>query len=308
MTQCIQRTQTEYGIWEQSAWEPQQLELAGRGNAELAVEHCRLRWRPSPELIGEVPADLCIEFDVHRDADGVRRFVPVGGYASFIHHGWLVGLAALHRRRSMTSPEVFSYRAMKFVFDRVRAGREHLHRRFSASRDLYVRPTGRGGDLTASLLPDYVGRTADGGGHSWSIRELTQRGRAQAVAAGIRNPTNGRAIPYGLTLAAEMNPLTGLDSAEARALVFTALFDAGEETVVIDNATIDDVMERLLIAIQEHGDEERAAALRPGFPGETIISSRRWPRRQDSPSCRGKWSRPRCCNSVGEVTSTSPAV
>ena len=61
-------------------------------------------------------------------------------------------------------------------------------------------------------------QTADGGGHSWSIRELTERGRSEAVAAGIPNPTNDRAIPYALTRAAEMNPLAGLSAAEARAV------------------------------------------------------------------------------------------
>jgi len=172
----------------------------------------------------------------------------------FIHNAWVVGLAIQRRRRNLSNHEVFSYRAMKFAFDRGRAGREHLDRRFSAARDLYVRPTGRGGGITASLLPDNVGRTADG--HSWSIRELTERGRAEAIAAGITNPTNDRAIPYALTLAAELNPLFGLDSAAARTLIFMALFDAGEETVAVDDTTIDDVAERLVVALQEHADDQ----------------------------------------------------
>lgn len=255
MTQCSQRTPTEFGIWEQTAWETQQLRPPGRDNTGLTLEHCRLTWRPSPELIHQVPADLRIEFDVYRGSDGVRRFVPVGGFGPFIHHSWLVGLAILGLRHNLSNHQVFSYRAMKFTFDRGRAGREHLDRRFSAARDLYVRRTGRGGDITASLLPDNVGRTADGGGHSWSIRELTERGRTEAVAVGFRNPTNDRAIPYALTLAAEMNPLTGLDAAAARALISTALFDAGEETVPVDDRTIEDVAERLTVALQEHAAE-----------------------------------------------------
>ena len=62
MTQCIQRTQTEFGIWEETAWEPEQLRPPGRASARLAVEHCRLTWRPSPELVGQVLGDLGIEF------------------------------------------------------------------------------------------------------------------------------------------------------------------------------------------------------------------------------------------------------
>lgn len=255
MTQDIYRWQTEFGVWEQTAWEPQQLRPPGRGNARVDVECCRLTWRSSPELIGQVPPDLCIEFGVYRGADGVRRFVPIGGYRPFIHNSWLVGLAILRRRRNLSNHEVLSYRAMKFAFDRGRAGREHLDRRFSAARDLYVRRTGRGGDITASLLPDYVGSTADGGGNSWSIRELTERGRAEAIAAGIINPTNDQAIPYALTQAAEMNPLIGLNSTDARALIFMALFDAGEETVAVDDTTIDDVAERLTVALQEHAND-----------------------------------------------------
>lgn len=274
MTQCNQQTPTEYGIWEQTAWEPHRLRPSGRNGASLDVEHCHLTWRASPELAGEVPADLCIQFDVYRGTDGVRRFVPVGGYGLFIHQAWSAGLAVLVRHRNLSNHDKFSYRALKFAFNRGRAGREHLDRRFSAARDLYVRKTGRGGDITASLLPDYVGRTADGGGHSWSIRELTARGREEAVAAGYCRPTNDRAIPYALTLAAEMNPLIGLDPEQTRRLLFSALFDAGEETVAVDDTTVDDVTERLIVALQEHADDhgDRFAAWYSGRNNNLVKS------------------------------------
>lgn len=255
MSQCIDRVQTRYGIWEQTDWEPVERRLADRGDTTIAVECCCLSWRPSPMLANDVPANRPIEFEVNRGVDGLRRLVPVHGYAPFIQDAWAAGVAILRHTRDLTKEELFSYRAMKLIFDRARAGREHLGRRFAASRDLYVRKTGRGGGITASLLPDYVGRTSEGAGHAWSIRELTERGRAEAVAAGICNPTSDRAIPYGLMRAAQMNPLMHLSQAEARGLICTALFDGSDESAGIDEATIDDVAERLLIACEEHGND-----------------------------------------------------
>ncbi|MBL9094384.1 MAG: hypothetical protein JNL96_24395 [Planctomycetaceae bacterium] len=254
MSQTTESRHTTYGIWHESA--PVQVTLTQRGRSGgVVVEQSRLTWRPSPAIADDVPADLSITLDINRGADGLRRFVPVGGYGQFIQNAWLAGFAVFRHARDLPREARSSYRFMKFVFDRVRAGREHLHRRFAASRDLYVRVGGRGGEITASLLPDYVGLTADGSGHSWSIRELTQRGRAAAIEAGYQNPTNDRAIPYGLMLAAELNPSPPLERAEARSRVFTALFDAGDGCTAVDDATIDDVTQRLSIAIEEHGED-----------------------------------------------------
>lgn len=255
MTSPAQITNATYGIWEQSAWESITLPVPGRGDASLTVERCRLTWRPSPAIAAALPADLRIEFEVDRGADGNRRFVPVGGFGPYIQNAWLAGLGILRCIRNLSAEEAFSHRALKLVFDRVRAGREHLTRSFSASRDLYVRPKGRGGNIEASLLPETVGRTADGKGHSWSIRELTERGRAAAQDDGIVNPTGDVAIRYGLTLAAQRNPLADVEEAGARSLIIQALFDDGELHTAVTDATVDDVTERLLVALEEHGED-----------------------------------------------------
>ncbi|MBL9083045.1 MAG: hypothetical protein JNK76_14620 [Planctomycetales bacterium] len=254
MSQLVERRETTYGIWEETSPVAATLSPQGRGDA-VAVEQSRLTWRPSPAIAADVPVDFCIEFDVCGGPDGVRRFVPVDGYGPFTQKAWLAGLAIYRHARTLSNEQVFSYRMMKLIFDRVRSGREHLDRKFASSRDLFVRPTGRGGGITASLLPDYVGLTSDGAGHSWSIRELTRHGRDAAVEAGYENPTNDRAIAYGLMQAAEMNPSPPLDRTAAQMRVLTALFDAGEDSTAVEDAVIDDVVERLCMAVEEHGDD-----------------------------------------------------
>lgn len=251
MATCNQVKRTQFGLWEVTT--PTSTEITSAlYSRSVPVELSRLIWRPSPELAGGFPQEQAIEFDVYRDRSGMRRIVPMGGHAPYIQWAWLAGLAMLYQDRRLSWAEVTDYQQQRFVFNRVRAGREHLDRRFAASRDLYVRLTGRGAGIEASLLPEYVGRTSDGAGHRWSIGTLTQRGRTAAMDAGIANPISDVAIRYGLLLAAEMNPLYGLTTKQIKSLVFTALFDGGEAPLQVSPAILADVAARLRAAIDEH--------------------------------------------------------
>jgi len=257
MTATAVTTRTRFGTLEQRPLTAAELSPGMRRLADLDPH--LLIWRPTPELARDLPRDLSIALEVVRDIDGNRRFVPRDGHGPFVQYGWLAGMEMLRREANEMSEDFrFTHRTMKLIFDRVRTGREHLGRRFSASRDLYVRFSGRGGGIGASLLPEYVGRTADGGGHSWSIRELTERGRQAAIADGVRNPTSDMAIAAGLTLAAGMNPLWEIDPQRIKGLLFSALFDVGEAPTQVTEAEVDDVTERLLVCFEEHGDQEWA--------------------------------------------------
>lgn len=255
MTATAVTMQTRFATLEQRPLTGEELSPGLRRFADH--EPHLLLWRPTTELAGDLPHDFNIALEVIRDFDGLRRFVPRDGHGPFVQYGWLAGLEILRREAHEMSAEFrFSYRTMKLIFDRVRTGREHLGRRFRASRDLYVRFAGRGGGVGASLLPEYVGRTADGGGERWSIRELTERGRQAAIAAGVRNPTSDMAIAAGLTVAAELNPLWESDPQRIKGLVFSALFDGGERPTPVTSEEVDDVTERLLVCFEEHGEQE----------------------------------------------------
>lgn len=78
------------------------------------------------------------------------------------------------------------------------------------------------------------------------------------MAHGVGNPTSDEAIAAGLTLAAEMNPLWESDPERVRGLVYSALFDAGERPTSVTTAEVDDVIERLLVCFEEHGEQEWA--------------------------------------------------
>lgn len=218
---------------------------------QLLRDPYELTWRPSPALAPNLPSDLAVTFHVVRGFDGLRRVLPID-FQGLLDDGWLAGLEIMRLSESMSDGHVFSYRVMRFLFQRIRAGREHLGRKFNASRDLYVREKGRGGEIRESLLPEYVGRTINGGGHVWSVHELTQAGRRAARQEGISRPNNRQAVVYGLTAAAELNPLLNRTSDEVRRLVFAALLDPEATAMPVSEAQIEDVSTRLCIAFEEH--------------------------------------------------------
>jgi hypothetical protein len=247
----IPAPETRFGTFRARTFDQGELPAWLSANPQLLRDPYELTWRPSPALAANLPSDLAITFHVLRGPDGLRRVLPLDFQALF-DNGWLAGLEILRLSQSMSGEQVFSYRVMRFLFQRIRAGREHLGRKFDAARDLYVREKGRGGRIRESLLPEYVGRAADGGGHVWSIHELTQQGRRAARQDGIARPNNRQAIVYGLTLAAELNPLLNPSFEDIRRLVFAALLDPEATATPVSDAEIEDVSSRLCVAFEEH--------------------------------------------------------
>src|SRR5262245_8526023 len=106
---------TQYGEWSDTAWEPAELRPPGREHIQLRLERSRLTWRPSAEIASEAPAELMIEFDVYRDSEGRRRWIPVGGGEAFLSQAWAAGLAILSHHRRFNGFARFSYRTMKLL-------------------------------------------------------------------------------------------------------------------------------------------------------------------------------------------------
>lgn len=243
--------QTRYGVFRTRPFQDAELPEWLRAAPDLLGDPYELTWRPSPLLAENLPADLTVTFYVFRGPDGLRRVVPKD-FQALLDYGWLAGLEILRSSKSMTGEHIFSYRLMRFLFQRIRSGREHLGRSFNAARDLYVRTAGRGDRIRESLLPEYVGRTTDGGGYSWSIHELTQQGRQAARREGVARPNHQQAVSYGLTVAAELNPLLNRTPEEIRRLVLAALLDPEATATPITEAEVEDVTERFCVAFEEH--------------------------------------------------------
>ncbi len=256
MTITAYTVTNRYGVLRAEPLDVHELSLPLRSRADLFTDPHLLVWRPAPTIAEELEPNFSIAFEVVTDRAGCRRIVPRDGYGVYFRYAWMAGLEIMRREIGNVSGEYrSSYCKMGLLLERLRNGREHFGRAFRASRDLYVRFSGRGGEIGASLLPDYVGRTADQRGRPWSIRQLTERGRQAAVADGVIDPTNDVAIPYGLTLAAELNPLFEANREKIRSLVFAALLDVGSVHVTATNEIVDDVAERVSAALHEHRDD-----------------------------------------------------
>lgn len=248
---AISTHETRYGRFGARAFDHGELPAWLNAAPQLLQDPYELTWRPSPALAANLPPNLAVTFYVVRGPDGLRRVIP-SDFQSLLDYGWLAGLEILRNYRSMSNDLVFSYRMMRFLFQRIRSGREHLDRSFNAARDLYVRTTGRGGRIGESLLPEYVGRTVAGGGHDWTIHELTKRGRQAARRDGVARPNRKHAIVYGLTVAAELNPLLNQTPEEVRRLVFASLLDPEATATPVSDAVVANVTERLCVAFEEH--------------------------------------------------------
>jgi hypothetical protein len=190
----------------------------------LTVETRRYRWVPPLDIETETPPGLTIEFKVFAAADGRRRFVPTSGGEELVEQAFVAGLALRIRDGKLDREHRQSYRIMKLIYSRVRKMQEHRDREFRHSRDLFVRPSGRGGGIDKSILPKDLGLNEKGEGRRWSVSQLTREGRERARIDGIEPTTSDVAIQYGLLAAAERNPFFPAEK-EIPSLVQMALFD-----------------------------------------------------------------------------------
>ena len=213
----------------------------------------RFTWRPSRRIRGNLPSGFEIAMRAHVTNSGFRAFSSEMKWGAFQSFAWLAGLAILQRHCSMSNETVDTYRTMHFLLERGSKLQSHLKRKFSSRLDLIVRRRGRGGEICRDVLPDDLGKTANGKGRKWSVDRLVDEGRERAKEAGVTRCTTGEAISYGLLAAAELNPLK-LNAKDTVLLVRTALFDYDAITR-LPRGLLANVFERLKVGMEQHQND-----------------------------------------------------
>jgi hypothetical protein len=208
-------------------------------------------WTPPADLAAALPAGFVLRLRCLTSPDGLRRFYPLTSFDGLVGHCFLGGLALLPRLGEVTPERLHSYRAMWFLFQRVRGTREHLGNDFAHAGSLELPRSARGVVLEPTILPESVGPNREGQGEAWGIPKLLQEGGEEAREKGIARPTAADQVLHGLARAARRNPLyIGAD--EVPALIRMALYDTVEGTQPVPDATRNAVLERLLEALEGH--------------------------------------------------------
>lgn len=236
--------------------------VPGDKTREFAVERAVGHWHPPARLAAFLPPQFSLPLECYTGSDGLRRVVPACNFEALIDWGAVGGLAVMHGLHGFDKHADDSYKAMHLIHQYVRGRsyqgtrgmREHLNRNFNYSRDLFVRRSGRSADSSRDVLPDDVGLSAEGHGKKWSVTALTKIGREAAREAGYVNPVSEQAISFGLYEAARRNPLE-VPAEQVPTLVRLALFDVDDHSV--SSELLEQVKERLVVALQEHLGDSR---------------------------------------------------
>lgn len=216
----------------------------------------RCTWSPSSRIINDVGAIEPIAFDCLSRGGGPRTFMAHGEFDAWIQRASVGGHAILRQLRPATGEQHFSYRVMRLLYQLAPRLRENLDRQFRRVIDLNVpRPARSVGEK--DILPDSIGLAAEGDGHRWSIRHLKNEGRAAADDAGVSNPSDDQIIQFGLLAAARRQPIDvdQLSPGEASGLIRMAIFDYGPSAKSVEDGLTDEVISRLLEAIEKHKDD-----------------------------------------------------
>jgi hypothetical protein len=207
-------------------------------------------WRPSPELLHQLPEGYSFAMRCVVGPDGLRRFYP-GSFEGQIATAFQGGLAILSLMGNLSPEQRYSYRAMYLLFERLRKTREHLGNALLNATSLRVSRVGRDVAEERSILPESVGQDSHGQGRSWSVDQLVREGREAAVAAGIQRPGEEDCVRYGLVAAARRNPLY-LRPQEVLPLVRMALYESVPVDEPLGQELLGLVLERTLAAVQGH--------------------------------------------------------
>jgi len=229
----------------------------GTGTSAV-VDRSLYTWEPDHELAADLPSGFRMAMECLTTSDGTRRFVPAAEAKAFLLEASVGGLAILNRTRCLSDQQRFSYHAMRLIFQHAPRLREHLSRSFSIVADLTIPAVEKGGWDGGDILPARIGLDRDGPGPRWTVAELLEQGRDQALADGESNPDRPRCIAGGLLAAARRDPLDpgSLTEPEARQLVRLALFDLGPAPGDVGEDVKQVMTERLLRAIEKHQDDD----------------------------------------------------
>jgi hypothetical protein len=217
-------------------------------------------WTPPPSAQAELPPGSTLVLRCATFPDGVRRLYPDQNFDLMISIAFGAGLGISSELANMEPEQRQSERLLWFLFQRVRATKEHFKNKLLDPGSLKVSRSGRGVAVKHSILPDDVGLEAGGQGESWGIGELLKEGREEALKNGIDKPSSSDLLHYGLFRAAKHNPLEVADN-EVPGLLRQALYDivmlpgyegCRPKSPCYDEATRKAVVERIWQALRRH--------------------------------------------------------
>jgi len=228
------------------------------------------RWLPDPRILGGLAPNAAVSFRVHSLSGGFRRLVPSMGMDHYSRISLRIGLEILAHRHALTVERRQDYELMLKLLQRMPATKAHCKRKFSSLSDLKIKRSARGGELCATdVLPEHLGKTADGRGRKWSIDRLVAEGhelhgltmqessghqQAEACATSAVGPRE--AIAYGLMAAGELAP-SELRGDQIHRLMRMALLDMGSLRPTNHEETLSWVTGRLWATWNAHlGDTQ----------------------------------------------------
>lgn len=227
-----------------------------------SLSRAQYTWQAPAAVATELPPGFQHSFECHTEPDGIRRFAPSEGAAAFLVRASLSGAALLVHRTDLDAEQRFAYHASRLLYQLGPRLHAHFDRSFRQEQDLYLPRAGRAGER--HILPEGLGKEAQGRGRAWDPAELVRRGREKAAEAGRDNPDPETSIRYGLLEAARRNPLDAsrLDDDEALQIVRLALFDLGPARDKVEESQIEAVTSRLLGGVERHLEDDTAAFAR----------------------------------------------
>ncbi|WP_339748306.1 hypothetical protein [uncultured Rubinisphaera sp.] len=190
-------------------------------------------WEPNRVIRSDVPQEWNLKFLFIQGADGIRRFLTVQGHVNLIEYAYAGGLAIMSHFKRMRS-ETNGYNRHWQLFRKVQHLQQHNSRKFGGNLDLKIPKYLQEEFSQKSVLPAWIGGTADGEGKPWNFLELKRQGKRLAISKGQPEPDAKKQLEYGI-YAGVRNYLNGesgnsLETDQPSSnLVRQALYSSGSE-------------------------------------------------------------------------------
>lgn len=217
-------------------------------------------WEPNQVIRSHVHPEWKLELFCIQGGDGLRRFLPAHGHQNLVAHAYAGGLAIMSHSKRMRSEARSSYNMHWQLFRKVQHLQQHNTRKFAGDLDLKI-PKYLQQELSQkSVLPAWIGQTADGEGKPWNFLELKRQGKRLAISKGQPEPDTKKQIEYGI-YAGVRNFLNGesgnsLETDQPSSnLVRQALYSSGSEEELSEDKR-QWIEERIWEALDKHFEDD----------------------------------------------------
>lgn len=268
------------------------------------------RWHPPCHLIDQLPSWYSLTLQCIERKDGIRQFFPVTpaivegmnlgeGAQHVTTPGGLVlvaslGGAAILTERGESEAGRLGYHEMRLLNAYIRHRREYFGKTTRLEKVLRVCGGARVDSSARNILPEDLGRSADGRGQPWNIKRLMYEGREAAREAGIANPMPEQILRFGL-LAAPRDRYLNMDVSETAFLVRMALFALGPSADRVPDDGLEYVADQVRQSLLDHRQDTKEKFRRWVEDADTNLV-RRIEKRKDC-----KLKRPQVRNAILEL-------